>query len=129
MIRIAAAAAGLLAGLALGCAATSSAVPGAEAAPAPAAEARAGQDPIERIDAFIAEHPVDKSEAGWRTRVPRPPFVRFDPSRPDGMPRKALDGTALAALGWTPRTSLRDGLAATVAAYRAQAERGAAAVG
>ena len=55
--------------------------------------------------------------------------LRFDPSRPDGMPRKALDGTALAGLGWTPRTSLRDGLAATVAAYRAQAERSAAAAG
>jgi GDP-L-fucose synthase len=55
--------------------------------------------------------------------------LRFDPSRPDGMPRKALDGTALAALGWTPRTSLRDGLATTVAAYRAQAERAAAAAG
>ncbi len=36
--------------------------------------------------------------------------VVFDTSRPDGMPRKVLDVATLAALGWTARTSLRDGL-------------------
>lgn len=40
-----------------------------------------GRDPIERIDAFIAEHPVDKSDPAWKTRVPRPPFVQFDPTK------------------------------------------------
>jgi GDP-L-fucose synthase len=39
--------------------------------------------------------------------------LEFDASKPDGMPRKALDGRRLAALGWTPRTSLREGLART----------------
>jgi GDP-L-fucose synthase len=39
----------------------------------------------------------------------------FDTSKPDGMPRKFLDGSKLAALGWRPETSLPDGLAA---AYR-----------
>ncbi len=43
--------------------------------------------------------------------------LRFDTNRPDGMPRKALDATALLGLGWRPRTSLRDALAATYEWY------------
>jgi GDP-L-fucose synthase len=39
--------------------------------------------------------------------------LRFDTSRPDGMPRKALDSTTLRALGWRPRWPLRDALART----------------
>jgi len=54
--------------------------------------------------------------------------LRFDASRPDGAPRKGLDGAALAALGWRPRTSLRDGLEATVAAYRRRTDAAAVAV-
>jgi len=34
----------------------------------------------------------------------------YDASKPDGTPRKLLDSTRLAALGWTPRTPLREGL-------------------
>jgi len=34
----------------------------------------------------------------------------FDPTKPDGTPRKLLDIGRLARLGWRPRTSLRDGL-------------------
>lgn len=44
----------------------------------------------------------------------------FDPSRPDGAPRKTLDGSALAALGWTARTPLADALAATYRAFLAE---------
>ena len=36
--------------------------------------------------------------------------ISFDTSRPDGTPRKLLDVTRLAALGWTARTSLREGI-------------------
>ena len=39
--------------------------------------------------------------------------IRFDPSRPDGTPRKVLDVTKLNDLGWTATTSLDDGLRAT----------------
>jgi GDP-L-fucose synthase len=39
--------------------------------------------------------------------------LRFDPSRPDGTPRKLLDSSRLQATGWCPRISLRDGIAST----------------
>ncbi|HOX15137.1 MAG TPA: GDP-L-fucose synthase [Smithellaceae bacterium] len=39
--------------------------------------------------------------------------IRFDRSKPDGMPRKTLDKTRLFSLGWRPRVSLRDGLRIT----------------
>lgn len=41
--------------------------------------------------------------------------IRFDPSRPDGTPLKALDSRPLAALGWRPRTPFPDALAQTYA--------------
>lgn len=34
----------------------------------------------------------------------------FDSSKPDGTPRKILDVSKLQAMGWTPKTSLRDGI-------------------
>ena len=51
--------------------------------------------------------------------------LRFDASKPDGAPRKTLDGAPLRALGWSPRHALEEALAAT---YRwfLEAESGAA---
>lgn len=43
--------------------------------------------------------------------------MRFDNTRPDGMARKLLDTGRLTALGWQPRTALRDGLQATYEWY------------
>ena len=40
-------------------------------------------------------------------------IFRFDTSKPDGMPRKVLDGSRIRAAGWQPSTSLREGLART----------------
>jgi len=39
--------------------------------------------------------------------------LTFDPSKPDGTPRKLLDTTRMASLGWKPRVTLRDGLERT----------------
>jgi len=43
--------------------------------------------------------------------------LAFDPSKPDGTPRKLLDVSRLRALGWAPSTGLRDGLARTYRWY------------
>ncbi len=37
----------------------------------------------------------------------------FDTSKPDGTPRKLLDTSKIATMGWTPKISLQDGLAET----------------
>ena len=42
--------------------------------------------------------------------------ITFDASKPDGTPRKLLDVSRLAALGWRARTPLRDGIARAYAA-------------
>jgi GDP-L-fucose synthase len=43
--------------------------------------------------------------------------ISFDPSRPDGTPRKMLDVSRLAKLGWRARTSLEDGIKLAYQAY------------
>lgn len=47
--------------------------------------------------------------------------LRFDPSKPDGTPRKLLDISRLSSLGWRPKTSLREGLESS---YRSFLELG-----
>ena len=42
-----------------------------------------------------------------------PGKLRFDPSKPDGAPRKLLDTTKMRELGWSSSTSLEDGLRKT----------------
>jgi len=39
--------------------------------------------------------------------------VRFDPSKPDGTPRKRLDSSLLNKLGWAPKISLEEGVRTT----------------
>lgn len=39
--------------------------------------------------------------------------ITFDASKPDGTPRKALDSSRIRSLGWSPRHTLTEGLAAT----------------
>ena len=43
----------------------------------------------------------------------------FDPSRPDGTPRKLLDVSKMKALGWEPRISLREGIRQTYQSFLA----------
>ena len=47
--------------------------------------------------------------------------ISYDPSRPDGTPRKLLDIGRLTKLGWRATTSLEDGLKRAYAAYQAAA--------
>ncbi|AFJ36032.1 MULTISPECIES: GDP-L-fucose synthase family protein [Mycobacterium] len=47
--------------------------------------------------------------------------TRWDPSKPDGTPRKLLDVSILRGAGWLPRIALREGIESTVAWYRANA--------
>ena len=43
--------------------------------------------------------------------------LHFDTSKPDGTPRKLMDSGRLAALGWSPRISLEDGIRQAVRWY------------
>jgi len=45
--------------------------------------------------------------------------IVFDPSRPDGMPRKLLDVSRIHALGWHPQIPLEQGIASTYEWYTA----------
>jgi GDP-L-fucose synthase len=46
--------------------------------------------------------------------------IEWDTTKPDGTPRKLLDVSRVSALGWRPRTSLRDGLRSTYEWYEAR---------
>ena len=64
-----------------------------------------GEDlPISELAEMVME------VVGFRGRVV------YDPSKPDGTPRKLLDVNRMSALGWKARTSLRDGIAKAYAA-------------
>jgi peptidyl-prolyl cis-trans isomerase B (cyclophilin B) len=52
-----------------------------KAHPAKAGKAAAADPVIAAIDAFIAEHPVDKDRRSWRTRLKKPPIFKFDPKK------------------------------------------------
>ncbi|MEQ1885696.1 MAG: GDP-L-fucose synthase [Bryobacteraceae bacterium] len=43
--------------------------------------------------------------------------ITFDPSKPDGTPRKVLDVSKIRRLGWVPRVSLEDGIVSTYEWY------------
>ena len=59
----------------------------------------------------------DQSIAELASTVARvvgfPGALRYDPTKPDGTPRKLLDTSRLAALGWAPSVELATGLRAT----------------
>ena len=51
--------------------------------------------------------------------------ISYDPSRPDGTPRKLLDVGRLSKLGWRARTTLEDGLKLAYQAYLSESEQAA----
>ena len=63
---------------------------------------------IRELDKAVAEATAFRGEILW------------DTSKPDGTPKKQLDVSWLAALGWRARISLREGLESTVALFRDQ---------
>jgi len=69
--------------------------------------------PIRELAAMVAEAVGYRGEISW------------DLSRPDGTPRKLLDVSRLAALGWQARIPLEEGLRRTAADYVRQRESGA----
>jgi GDP-L-fucose synthase len=48
--------------------------------------------------------------------------IKFDTSKPDGMPRKLMDSNKLNSLGWKPQTDLKSGLKKTYADFLAHAD-------
>jgi GDP-L-fucose synthase len=61
--------------------------------------------------------------AGLRAAIGYDGRLAFDPSKPDGVPRKVLDTSRIRAFGWRPRIALTEGLAATYRWYAARAGR------
>jgi len=53
--------------------------PAAEEAAGAAAGKESQDVAIQAIDAFIAKQDIDRGEEGWKTRLPEPPKVEFDP--------------------------------------------------
>ena len=51
--------------------------------------------------------------------------ISYDTSRPDGTPRKLLDVSRLAALGWRAHTSLEEGIALAYQAYLSESKQAA----
>jgi GDP-L-fucose synthase len=50
--------------------------------------------------------------------------IEWDTSEPDGTPRKILDVSRVKALGWTPKITLDEGIASTIAWYKEANARG-----
>jgi GDP-L-fucose synthase len=50
--------------------------------------------------------------------------IRFDRSKPDGMPAKLLESSCLKQMGWKPQTSIQDALAITYEWFRQQESDG-----
>jgi len=50
--------------------------------------------------------------------------IVWDASKPDGTPRKLMDGSRLAQLGWSARLSLREGIERTYASFLAEKAAG-----
>lgn len=46
--------------------------------------------------------------------------IRWDTTKPDGAPRKLMDGSRLLAMGWRPEIPLREGITQAYADYRAR---------
>jgi GDP-L-fucose synthase len=66
---------------------------------------------------------IGEVAAAIKEVVEYPGALRFDVSRPDGMPVKLLDSSVLLTLGWRPKTPLQEALRMTYAWYLREHER------
>ena len=67
------------------------------------------------VDISISElAELIKDVAGYRGEIV------FDRTKPDGMPKKLLDGTRLSSMGWKPKGGLRDAIIKTYRWYESQ---------
>jgi GDP-L-fucose synthase len=69
---------------------------------------------IKELAQLVAELAGFKGEIAW------------DSSKPDGTPRKVLDVSKAKSLGWSPKISLRDGIASTISWYQSAVSNGEA---
>ena len=53
---------------------------------------------------------IGERGVAWYAPPTGTPIKPFDPSKPDGAPRKLLDSSLLQSLGWRPRIGLAEGL-------------------
>ncbi len=71
---------------------------------------------------FALEHfnpaPGELTDLNVATTTGYQGSIGWDSSKPDGTPRKQLDVSRLATLGWRARIPLSEGLASTVALFR-----------
>jgi GDP-L-fucose synthase len=82
---------------------------------------------IHLLENYTGEEPVnigygsdiEIKELAYLVRkvVGYPGEIRFDSSKPDGVPRKLLDSSVIRKLGWEPSTNLRTGLRAAYQDY------------
>ncbi|MDP3881859.1 MAG: GDP-L-fucose synthase [Nanoarchaeota archaeon] len=56
------------------------------------------------------DYPIANLAEAVKNAVGFEGIIKFDPSHPDGMPRKFLDSSKISALGWKPQVSLESGL-------------------
>jgi GDP-L-fucose synthase len=94
-------------------------LPDSKYLPLLAADRNDGLPPVVNIgageDVFIADLAKSVSDAvGFRGRI------EFDPSKPDGTPRKLLDCSRLTELGWTASRPLEAGLSLAYADFKAR---------
>ena len=57
-----------------------------------------------------SDHTIKELAETVRRVVGYPGSIDFDPSKPDGTPRKLLDVAKLTALGWKPKFTLEEGI-------------------
>ena len=70
------------------------------------------------------EVPIRELAEKVRTATGCTAEITWDATKPDGTPRKLCDTSLIRSLGWTPRIDLEEGLARTVADYRAAVANG-----